>query len=376
MTHGAAGGDWAYSLAPSVFALRANPRPPLRRGSAAKAGCGRPVTALLLLLVALLAACAPMKQGALAPADPVQPGFTESWFESFDGARLGLNVWRPAQPALDQQETVIIAVHGMNDYAGAFNGAGAWWSGHGATVYAYDQRGFGRSPQLGVWADPDLFRKDLKAAVDVARRLHPNARIAVVGESMGAAVALTAFASSDPPKADALILSGPGLRGWGALPMLYRVSLWASAHVRPGWIVVPPRGISITPTDNRDKLIEMWNDPHVLKTTRIDAVYGVVSIMEEADRDIADLPEDVPALMLYGARDEVIPEVGVKRAVKRLPAHVRTAYYKDGYHMLMNDLQAESVWADVLAFARSPIGPLPSKSPPIPWVRDRRSASR
>jgi alpha-beta hydrolase superfamily lysophospholipase len=215
-------------------------------------------------------------------------------------------------------------------------------------------------------------RKDLATAVDVARRLHPDARIAVVGESMGASVAITAFAEPDPPKADVLVLSGPGLYGWGALPWYYSVSLWTSAHVRPSWIVVPPEGINITPTDNAEKQREMWYDPNVQKNNRIDSVYGVVSIMEEAYARISRLPKSAPTLFLYGAKDEVIPPYGVERAVKRLPRHVRTAYYLDGYHMLMNDLQAEKVWADVLAFIQDPDAPLPSRSPSLPWSRTGR----
>jgi len=324
--------------------------------------------AVLVLVMAVLVACAPVQQGAFRPTQLVTAGFSEGWFETFDGARLGLNVWRPdtAQGgAADGAETVIVAVHGMNDYAGAFNGAGGWWAKRGATVYAYDQRGFGRSPNSGIWPEHELMRQDLRTAVEVARRLHPDARIAVVGESMGASVAVTAFASEKPPRADALVLSGPGLRGWGVLPVLYRVSLWASAHVRPDWVVVPPKGVRITPTDNRAKLIEMWNDPYV-----------VVSIMEEADQTIGRLPQDTPTLLLYGARDEVIPEDGLRRAAARLPMHVQTAYYANGYHMLMNDLQAETVWADVLAFARSPGSPLPSTAPPLPWSPKRLEAAR
>jgi alpha-beta hydrolase superfamily lysophospholipase len=257
----------------------------------------------------------------------------------------------------------------MNDYAGAFKAAGAWWAEHGVTVYAYDQRGFGRSPGSGIWPEHDVMRADLKAAVKAARALHPNARIAVVGESMGASVAITAFADDDPPDADALILSGPGLRGWGALPWVYSVSLWTSAHVRPDWVVVPPKGVRITPTDNNDKLREMWNDPLVQKRNRIDSVYGVVSIMEEADAKIGRLPKTVPTLLLYGAKDEVIPPNGVERAAKKLPVHVKTAYYAKGYHMLMNDQQARTVWADILGFIDDPKAVMPSRSPPLPWVK-------
>lgn len=346
-----------------------------------------------------LSACAPLQQAALAVDAPPEPSFSDNWFTSFDGARLGLDVYPARMPAngagpcdngaglnistrapacaaissiyTTEPDVVIIAVHGMNDYAGAFNAAGAWWSAHGAAVYAYDQRGFGRSPGWMIWPRPDVMRQDLDAAVAAARRAHPAARIAVVGESMGASVAITAFAEPGAPKADALILSGPGLWGWNALPWYYSASLWVSAHVRPDWIVVPPEGVNIVATDNNRKLREMWYDPLVQKKNRIDSVYGVVSIMDEADQKIAKLPDDVPTLLLRGAGDEVIPEDGVKHATLRMSSHVHTAFYAKGYHMLMNDLQAETVWSDILAFVRHPESPLPSRAPPLPWLARR-----
>lgn len=360
-----------------------------------------------VVLMGLLAlgstACAPLQQKALATQAGPEAAFSDKWFTSFDGARLGLDVYparaqpRGAGPCdagkginlstrasacaaaaeiyTTDPDVVIIAVHGMNDYAGAFNAAGAWWADHGATLYAYDQRGFGRSPGWMIWPEPDVMRKDLATAVGVARRRHPQAKIAVVGESMGAAVAITAFAQSDAPKADALILSGPGLRGWGTLPWFYSASLWVSSHVRPDWIVVPPKGVRVVATDNNEKLREMWFNPLVQKSNRIDSVYGVVSIMEEADAEIGRLPSSVPTLMLYGAKDEIIPVDGVMRATAKMPEHVKTAYYTKGYHMLMNDLQAHAVWGDVLAFARAPESPLPSQAPPLPWLASGQASA-
>lgn len=349
-------------------------------------------------LFIIVSACAPLQQKALAPDTVPAPGFSDNWFTSFDGARLGLDTYaarapsRGAGPCDDgagidpdtaplasacaaaadvfaaEPDVVIIAVHGMNDYAAAFIDAGEWWSANGATVYAYDQRGFGRSPGWMIWPSHDVMRKDLEAAVSIARMRHPGARIAVVGESMGAAVAVTTFANPDAAQPDALILSGPGFRGWGALPMAYSASLWIAAHVRPDWIVVPPEGVRIVATDNNRKLREMWFDPLVQKSNRIDSVFGVVSIMEEADRLIARLPDRVPTLMLYGAKDEMIPVEGVRRATAKMPPHVQTAYYANGYHLLMNDLQAARVWGDILAFIRSPESPRPSGAPAMPWL--------
>tara|TARA_Y100000052_G_scaffold27562_1_gene36428 strand:+ start:69869 stop:70759 length:891 start_codon:yes stop_codon:yes gene_type:complete len=284
-------------------------------------------------------------------------------FISFDGSELGLTVWGEEQP-----EHVIVGVHGMNDYANAFHMAAPYWAERGVRTYAYDQRGFGRSPGRGFWPNEDAMREDLRTAVQVAKDRHPDAQISVVGISMGGAVAMSLFGGENPPEVDRLILSGPGLRGWGAIPWYQALALRISTQVRPGWIVVPPKGIvKIEPSDNIEMLQRTWSDPLMQRDNRIDQVYGVVSVMESAHKAAPRLPERT--LLLYGAKDIVIPESGMKRTAKHLPDHVRTAYYQRGYHMLMRDLQAENVWKDVLAFLDDPATEFPSGAEPLPWGR-------
>lgn len=340
----------------------------------------RPFSGAVLRLAALVvaalsvavAACAtPVTQGALSPSAPVSPAFVpeRNQFITQDGARLGLTVW-PAE-GTSTPEYVVVGVHGMNDYAEAFHMAAPYWAKNGVTTYAYDQRGFGRSPNKGIWPEEELMREDLRTAVDVARARHPEAVITVVGISMGGSVALTAFGSERPPKADRLIISGPGLRGWGAINPLYRVSLWATAHANPDWLVVPPVGlIKIEPSDNNDMLRRTWSDPHMTYRTRIDQVYGLVALMENANSAAARLKPNIPALISYGARDIVIPENGVRRAAEILPSFVRTVYYPNGYHMLLRDLQAERVYADYLAFMQDPAAPMPSGEAEWPFRED------
>ena len=210
-------------------------------------------------------------------------------------------------------------------------------------------------------------RDDLRTAVQLVRERYPDTTLAVVGISMGGAMTMTAFGSDRPPEGvDRIVLSGPGLRGWGTLPMIQRVALWTSVRVRPGWVVRPPRFVKIEPSDNIEMLRRLWADPLGLKTNEIGQVHGVVSLMENAHRAAPDLPVAIPTLLTYGAKDIVIPKNGVKRTAKVLPEHVRTAYYEDGYHMLLRDLQAEIVFEDVLAFLKDPEAPLPSKVGEVP----------
>ena len=138
--------------------------------------------------LAAVGACAPTIQLAGAPG----AGFDGARFElgedpayvAFDGTRLGLTVW----PAVTGEPwAVFMALHGMNDYAEAFTLAAPVWAQAGVTTYAYDQRGFGRSPHRGVWADPELMIEDLRVATRLVRARHPNAVLAIVGVVVAAA---------------------------------------------------------------------------------------------------------------------------------------------------------------------------------------------
>jgi alpha-beta hydrolase superfamily lysophospholipase len=333
---------------------------------------------VLILLVLALGGCTPLvfQQAGKPPLGFEGPRFEQSRFVSFDGARLGLQRWdaRGADPW-----AVVIALHGMNDYANAFHIAGPAWAEAGVTTYAYDQRGFGRSPRRGLWADDEVLAEDLRTAVTLARRNHPNALVAVVGESMGGAVAATAFASDRPPAADRLVLLSPAVWGWRSQPLPNRTLLWLAANFTAGKVYTPPRWVTakITPTDNRDELIAMGRDPLMIWGARSDALYGLVRLMDDAAEAVGD--DTVPTLYLYGANDQIIPRKAALKAAKGLTREDRSAYYTRGYHLLTRDRQGRVVMDDVLAFLRDPKAPLPSGAPPIPGAAtpaapDRRAA--
>jgi acylglycerol lipase len=320
---------------------------------------------LVLILAALaLASCAPIVQQAGHPPLTFQgPRIEADRFISFDGAALGLSTW-PAEGG--EPRIVIIALHGMNDYAGAFRTAGPYWARHGITTYAYDQRGYGRSPGRGVWGGQALMAEDLRTMAAVVRQRHPHAVVAVVGESMGSAVAITAFASDRPPDADRLVLCAPAVWGWSSQPLPQKLSAWVAGRTLRSYTVTPPRFVArrIQPTDN----IELWRkisaDPLMLWDTRFDAISGILDLMDQAWKSTGRIR--VPTAYLYGARDQVIPPKPSYEAAGRLKPTDRTAYYKDGYHLLLIDKQAQTVWRDVEAFIRDPSAPLPSGAPPVP----------
>ncbi len=318
---------------------------------------------LVSLILIILAACAPTVQRvSIAPDGFAGPQFDVAAhrFVSFDGAELGLSSWLPEQ---EQPWAVIVGLHGMNDYGEAFYPAGPWFAERGVALYAYDARGFGRSPQRGVWPGQGLIEEDVRTALRLARAAHPGAVVAVVGESMGAAAAITALDGGEAGLADRVVLASPAVWGWSSLPDLYALTLWTGAHMVPWRAVSVPRSVQehIIPSDNTEMLARIGRDPLMLFRTRIDALYGLVGLMESASRGVSAVQGDV--IFLYGANDMIIPWPAAKEAAARLPAGARTAVYARGYHMLLRDLAAETVYEDILTVLREPSAPLPSAAP-------------
>ncbi|HEX3483680.1 MAG TPA: alpha/beta hydrolase [Micropepsaceae bacterium] len=302
--------------------------------------------ALMVSFVALTAACAPriaaegpeMRLPAIERGQGA--GNTADRFVTRDGLRLGLTHWDAAAPF-----AVIVALHGMSDYSNAFAIPAPFWADHGITTYAYDQRSFGRSPNPGIWPGNTILRRDLHDFVDTVKARHPGLPVYVLGESMGGAVAMTAFASGAPPKADGLILVAPAVWSRKTMPLSYRVALWTTAHTFRSW-ALSGSGLKIEPSDNIPMLIAIGRDPLFQKRTRADEIYGLVSLMDEAYESPQGLNK-VPLMLVYGGNDQIIPKEPTDQVISKLGPNATVKRYPKGYHMLLRDLDGGPRWADI-----------------------------
>lgn len=317
----------------------------------------------VLLLALLLSACAALLLSACAavshPSGPptVAPAIAPDHLRMADGARLPLRHWLPATPP----NAVIVVLHGMNDYSNFFDEPGATLAGLGIASYAYDQRGFGQGPHPGTWSSTMAMAGDAAAAIRLVAAQHPGVPVFALGESMGGAVLMVMAAEGmAPAEMTAMILSAPAVWGRAAMPWYQRTALWLAYHIAPGW-QPSGRGLNISPSDNIEMLRKLGADPLVIKETRIDAIKGVVDLMDRA----AELAPQVmgPALVLYGEKDEVIPARPTWKTIRALPglgADQRVALYDQGWHMLLRDLQAKVVLHDIAAWVADRAAPLPS----------------
>jgi acylglycerol lipase len=196
---------------------------------------------------------------------------------------------------------------------------------------------------------------------------HPDLPFFLLGESMGASVAIVASAGDPPPPVDGYVLLTPALYGREAMNAVLRGGLWLVAHTIP---VVPFQGGvgGIVASDNPAALRRLGRDPLVIRHTRVDSAVGLVDLMDAA---VAAMPgccrgafgRPVPTLVLVGARDRVVPQHASRAALEGLPpGRVRLGVYPEGYHLLLADRNREAVAQDVLAFLIDPSTPLPSRA--------------
>ena len=299
-----------------------------------------------------------------APGKKPVPHLTEASFIAADGQNLPLRKWLPRGNGKGEVKAVILALHGFNDYANAFDGPGEIWAEEGIATYAYDQRGFGAAPERGFWPGRAALAADAATAAQILRRLYPGTRLYLLGESMGGAVAvvaLTGESGTQIPDVDGVILTAPAVWGRPTMDLLPRLALWAGVRLMPG-LTLTGRGLKIKPSDNIAMLRALADDPLVIHATRIDTIYGLVDLMDAALASGALL--DTPLFVMYGAKDEIIPRAPIQRFVDALPAKPngrrKLAWYENGYHMLLRDVEGAVVIADVASWVLTPAAPLPS----------------
>lgn len=188
----------------------------------------------------------PVAADKITPTQVIAPAPMR--FDLPGGESLAARVWGTPAP-----RHIVLGVHGFNDYSQAFEPlAQHLVSELGATVYAYDQRGFGANPEPGVWRGADTLLADLRRIAAQVRQRHPGLPLTVVGESMGGALVWVAAGESPGLEADHIVLKAPAVWGADSMPWYQRLSLQFMNAVAPD-MVFTGRGVQslgITPTND------------------------------------------------------------------------------------------------------------------------------
>ena len=310
-------------------------------------------TTFIVALLMLLSGCMPVIYPPSTKSQPAQ--LYNHRFITDDGVVLPFKSWLP-----NQQDTkaVIIALHGFNDYSNFFNIPGEFLKQSGIASYAFDQRGFGGSPNKGLWAGVEAYTQDVLLFTHLIKHLHPELPLYILGESMGGAVVAVTLSQSRKPDVDGIILAAPAVWSRTDMPWYQRGLLWSLAHTVP-WLTLTGEGVEVTPSDNIEMLRDLSRDPLVIKDTRVETIYGLSNLMDLAFARASQL--NTRLLFLYGEKDDIIPPQPVYQFLDNLVGNNQTiALYPNSYHMLLRDLQGEILINDIVAWIDSSESALPS----------------
>lgn len=311
-----------------------------------------------LLLAALLLASLPLG-GCVTrigrPGPPLmRPEESSRSFVMPDGTVLPYREWLPA----GRPQAVILALHGMNDSRDAWEYPAPDLAAAGFAVFAPDLRGFGATATRGLWPGTEGLTGDASVMARLLRRLYPHTKLILMAESMGAAALMVLATQPSPPDVDGYVLVAPAVWSRSEMDFLMRATLWAADHLVPGLRLNGGGFIKVTATDNRAALYRLSTDPLTLHNTRVDAIEGLVNLM---DRAMAAAPAfHAPALFLYGGHDELVPARAMVAIWRALPPGTRRAFYPHDYHLMLRDKGREVPINDIIAWIRNPQAPVPS----------------
>ncbi|HEX5050006.1 MAG TPA: alpha/beta hydrolase [Gammaproteobacteria bacterium] len=272
-----------------------------------------------------------------------------------DGTSLPLARWAPRT---GEPRAAVVALHGLSDHGTTYTRVAEHLADNGYAVYAYDQRGFGASGQRGTWVGGDVLARDVLQVARLVRARHPGVPLYVIGESMGGGVLLRALALEPSGWLDGAVLLAPAVWSRSEMPWYQRFALGAMSNTFRGMKFSRPRGRA--PSDDPETLRSLRDDPLIIHKVRVDMLAGVSDLMDEVT--VAPRSFAVPTLILYGARDQIIPATAFCSWAATLDASAswRLVLYPKGWHMLLRDLDAATARADLTAWLTDARGELPS----------------
>ncbi|HEY4040934.1 MAG TPA: alpha/beta fold hydrolase [Rhodopila sp.] len=311
----------------------------------------RALSALLLAII-LLGGCVVPRLPPIDRADA--PPDTSGYFTMTDGTRLPYRAWMPD----GAPRAVVLALHGMNDSRDAWEYPAPDFAQAGIAVFSPDQRGFGTTPDRGLWAGSREMADDARQMAQLLRARYPHTKLILMGESMGAAVLMVLAAEQHAPPADGYVLIAPAVWGRAEMNIFLRAGLWLFSTTVPDMTATGGGFVHVRASDNFAAIRRLSDDPLTIHATRWDTIRGLVDLMDAA---LAAAPRfHGPALFLYGGHDELIPQKATAATWRALPPGEREAYYPAGYHLLMRDHERVTPIEDTIAWILHPDVPLPS----------------
>ena len=272
---------------------------------------------------------------------------TEQTFLSWDGTPIFYRAWIPGGGC----GKALLLFHRGHEHSGRWDETVAGLGLDGVAVFAWDQRGHGRSPgergrAPGIGAvikDADCFARHVASAHGIAPQ-----KTAVLASSVGAVVAAAWVHDFAPPIAG-LVLAAPALRVRLYVPLAIPF-LRLRERVRAGGTIksyVKSRMLT------HDALQAQAYDADPLIFRQI-AINLLLDLHDTGNRLVADAGAiRTPTLLLSAGRDWVVDLSAQKKFFRNLGSPIKQMEVYDGfYHSLFSESGRQRVIERAAAFLR------------------------
>ncbi|QBF25736.1 alpha/beta hydrolase [Pseudomonas tructae] len=292
------------------------------------------------------------------------------WLAASDHCSLYVYQWLPATPI----KAVVLLAHGMAEHAGRYQRLGEALSNAGYALLAHDQRGHGRTAELGTLG---LFARhngwnsvvnDLGLLSQHIGQQFPGTPVFLFGHSMGSYIA-QAYLMHHGASLQGAILSGSNFQPpalYRAACLIARFEAWRQGPLGHSalieWLSFGSFNKAFKPNRtafdwlSRDsaEVDKYANDPlcgfRCSNRLWIDLLMGLEQISQP--RNLAQIDPNLPILVMGGECDPVSTGKRLKDLAGALRLagnqHVQLQLYPQARHELLNETNRDEVTAAII----------------------------
>jgi alpha-beta hydrolase superfamily lysophospholipase len=263
---------------------------------------------------------------------------------SYQGTKSSIPArsWGPASECF----AGALLVHGMGGHSAWFEAFGRRLKVQRMFVMAYDQVGFGQRinekfTSYSQWLD------DLVVAYDYQKSLIGARPLYIMGNSMGAAVALKAVAEGyvDPK---GLALFSPGLEGNAkTFPLTMKLSALWQSFLDPDRLVALPYGPDKITGNPQIRLI-LGKDPLMRAAVPANMLWQLLQMTANLKDKCANIKP--PVLMLEAGIEQIVSRDANRKLFDSIRAFKVSKTYENAWHDLMFDPLLDEVVKDIMGW--------------------------
>ncbi len=253
-------------------------------------------------------------------------------------------------PAKDPA-VVLLFIHGMGAHGGRWDSCAEFFARNGIASAAIDLRGFGRTTQARGHIDSfSVYVDDVVALRGVLKEKYPQAKVTLVGESMGALIACQA-ALREPGLFHGLVCLAPAFKAKVKVPLGMAVSAAVLSVLNPYKQYCLPFSPGML-TRDLPYQEKMGSDQREQRCVSAGLLGNFLKAQAQVKRGAPLL--SVPLLFILAGSDVVVSNAAARSLFKKISYQDKKLIeHPHMFHALSIDVGKEKVFEDILSWMKT-----------------------